>query len=156
MTRLVEVVGRNEFGLIEAVFEEGDELHARLCLDDPDHLYRQLIADWEADGNTIPPYEPPPLTPEELRKAAFPNLFPDQFWFGLRAAGYESDVRAWVANLHDPESPDYDPVAWAWASSKLEFSDFFERDHPLVESFRLAMGMPEAELDALWAFAATG
>lgn len=88
------------------------------------------------------------------RKIDFPNLHPDQFWFGLRAAGYEDDVRAWVATLNDPESPDYDPVAWAWASSKLEFATFFERDHPLVESFRAAMDMPEAELDALWKFAA--
>jgi hypothetical protein len=90
------------------------------------------------------------------RKAELPNLHPDQFWFGLRAAGYEDDVRAWVASLNDAESPDYDPVAWAWASSKLEFATFFERDHPLVEAFRLAVSMPEVELDALWVFAATG
>lgn len=83
------------------------------------------------------------------RKIDFPDLHPDQFWFGLRAAGYEDDVRDWVAGLKDT-----DPVAWAWASAKLEFATYFERDHPLVEAFRVAMDMPEAELDALWSFAA--
>lgn len=86
--------------------------------------------------------------------ARLPNLYPDQFWFGLRVAGYEDDVRAWVAALNNPESESYDPVAWAWASSKLEFATYFERDHPLVEAFRVAMDMSEAELDALWSFAA--
>jgi hypothetical protein len=90
------------------------------------------------------------------RKAQLPDLYPDQFWFGLRAAGYEDDVRAWVASLNDPESPNYDPMEWAWVSAKLEYATFFERDHPLVEAFRAAVGMPEIELDALWAFAATG
>lgn len=85
------------------------------------------------------------------RLAQFPNLEPDQFWFGLRAAGYEDDVRAWVAGLRDT-----DPTTWAWASAKLEFATYFERDHPLVESFRAAIGMPETELDALWSFAANG
>lgn len=88
-----------------------------------------------------------------------PNLFPDQFWFGLRAGGYDDDVLAWVASLNDPgteaePNPDYDPMAWAWASSKLEKASFFERDHPLVEAFRIAVDMPEVELDALWSFAA--
>lgn len=88
------------------------------------------------------------------RKAELPNLHPDQFWFGLRAAGYEDDVRAWVGSFNDPESPNYDPVVWAAASAKLDFATFFERDHPLVEAFREAVDMPEAELDALWKFAA--
>lgn len=90
------------------------------------------------------------------RKAEFPNLYPDQFWFGLRAAGYEDDVRAWVASLNDPANPDYDPVTWAAASAKLEFATFFERDHPLVEAARQAIGLPVQELDALWKFAAFG
>lgn len=87
----------------------------------------------------------------QARKAEFPDLYPDQFWFGLRAAGYEDDVRAWVAGLRDT-----DPTTWAWASAKLEFATYFERDHPLVENFRAAIGMPETELDALWSYAANG
>lgn len=56
--------------------------------------------------------------------------------------------------MNDPESPDYDPVAWAAASAKLDYATFFERDHPLVEAARQHLGMSEMELDALWKFAA--
>lgn len=82
-----------------------------------------------------------------------PHLYPDQFWFGLRIAGYEEDVRSWLASLNDPESPSFNPVEWASASAKLEFATFFERDHPLVEAAREHLGISEAELDALWRFA---
>jgi hypothetical protein len=98
------------------------------------------------------------LTEEEQAKAdrlaVFPNLDPDQFWFGLRAAGYQDELLSWVASLNDPQSPAYDPMTWAWASSKLEKATFFERDHPLVEAAQAAIGISEAELDALWKFAA--
>ena len=90
------------------------------------------------------------------RKAQFPNLEPDRFWFGLRAAGYEADVRSWVASLNDPESPNYSPLEWASASAKLEFATYFERDHPLVLAAQEAIGISDVELDALWQFAAFG
>lgn len=82
------------------------------------------------------------------RKLQFPNLEPDQFWFVVRASGYEPDLLAWVASLQDT-----DPVAWAAASAKLEFAKFFERDHPFVEAAREAIGMTIQELDTLWQYA---
>jgi hypothetical protein len=115
--------------------------------DDPSNRHRQAIEAWEAEGNVIPAYEAPP--------PSLPNLFPDQFWFGLRVAGYEDDVRAWVDSMNDPEDPSYDPVAWASASAKLEYATYFERNHPLVEAARQYLGMTEAELDDLWAYAAS-
>jgi hypothetical protein len=90
------------------------------------------------------------------RKSQFPDLEPDLFWFGLRAAGYEQNVRDWVASLNDPQSPNYNPVDWAAASAKLEFAKHFERDHPLVQAAVGAIGISEAELDALWQYAAFG
>ena len=79
MITLIEVVGYNEFSLIEAVFDERQDdasepdLRTRLVLDDPAHLYRQLIAEWEAEGNTIPAYDPAPApdTPYRLFKSTF-------------------------------------------------------------------------------------
>ena len=88
------------------------------------------------------------------RRLAFPDLEPDRFWFGLRAAGYEADVRAWVDSLKDPDDPNYSPVDWASASAKLEFAKYFERDHPLILAAQLAIGISGSELDALWQFAA--
>lgn len=120
---------------------------------------------WTPDPSDI-------ITPEQkaaeeataARLVAFPNLEPDRFWFGLRVSGYEDNVRDWVARLNEPEievggelvaNPGYDPVAWASASAKLEFATFFERDHPLILAAQQAIGLTDAELDALWQFAAT-
>jgi len=86
------------------------------------------------------------------RKAEVPDLMPDQFWFILRAAGYEDAVRAWVAALNDPDEESYDPLLWAAVSAKLEFATFFERDHPLVEAAREALGIDPAVLDDLWRY----
>lgn len=83
-----------------------------------------------------------------------PHLEPDQFWFVVRASGHEEDLLGWVSSLNDPESSVYDPMAWAVASAKLDFAKFFERDHPLVEAARVALGMTGAELDDLWRYAA--
>jgi len=89
------------------------------------------------------------------RKLAFPDLEPDQFWFGLRLAGYEDAAWAWIDSLNDPDSSSYNPVDWASVSAKLEFAKYFERDHPLIVAAQDAIGISEAELDALWQFAAT-
>lgn len=107
---------------------------------------------WRVIEGTLVPEEPAlPLYPAPR----LPNLEPDQFWFVVRASGYEPDLLAWVASMNDADSPNYDPVDWAAASSKLQFAKFFERDHPFVEAARVAIGMSEAELDALWQFAAS-
>lgn len=84
------------------------------------------------------------------RLAQFPNLEPDQFWFVVRVSGHAEDLSQWLAALHDT-----DPVAWAAASSKLEFAKFFERDHPFVEAAREALDIPSEQLDALWQYGAT-
>lgn len=137
------VIGRTEGGAINVTIA-GVNISVP---DDPANRYRQLISEWEAEGNAIPPYVPPVQRP--------PNLQPDQFWFVLRLSGYEQPLRDWVAGLNDPDSPRYDPVAWASASAKLEFAAFFERYHPLVEAARQALDISEAELDALWEYGAS-
>ena len=81
------------------------------------------------------------------RKAEFPNLEPDQFWGVLRATGYEQPLRDWIAAIEDP-------IQRGFVSAKLEFAKHFERDHPLIEEARLALGIDETELDDLWKFGA--
>ena len=90
----------------------------------------------------------------DARRAQFPNLEPDRFWFAVRLGGYEQPLRDWVTSLNDPESPVYDPLAWAVASAKLDFAKHFERDHPLVAAAADALGITELELDQLWQVAA--
>jgi hypothetical protein len=147
----MDILGRTEFDNV--VVEIGGR---RLTVpNDPENgHYRMVMSAVDEDFSSISLLPPPALSSEEQRKVDFPNLEPDQFWFVLRVSGFEPDLKAWVAAMNDPESQTYDPVSWASASSKLEFAKFFERDHPFVEEARQAMGMAEAELDALWAFGA--
>lgn len=141
----MQVQGFTASGYIRYTDDEGRNWEVP---NDPSNRHRRMIADWEAEGNIIPAYEP--TTP------TLPDLLPDQFWFGLRLAGYEQDVRAWVTGMNDPESSDYNPVAWAAASAKLEYASFFERNHPLVEAAREHLGLTAEQLDDLWAYAAAG
>src|SRR5262245_5202260 len=50
------VVGYTEGGLIRVKF---DDVNDSFVPDDMLNRDRQVIADWEAQGNTIPPYVPP-------------------------------------------------------------------------------------------------
>jgi len=88
------------------------------------------------------------------RKAQFPNLEPDQFWSALRFFGYEQSLRDWVSGLQplDPESPTYaqDLAFWSAVSAKLEWAKYFERDHPMIEGARQALGITEQQLDDMW------
>lgn len=83
------------------------------------------------------------------RLSDFPNLEPDQFWFIVRVSGYETALKDWMVSLAET-----DPVAWAAASSKLEYAKFFERDHPFVEMAAEAIEIDPVELDALWQYGA--
>lgn len=100
-----------------------------------------------ADDDLVPP---PPSEAEQPFGPRLPNLEPDQFWFVVRASGYEPELLAWVEAMKDEPSP----ANWAAASSKLDFGKFFERDHPFVEDARQAIGMSVQELDALWLYGA--
>ena len=46
--------------------------------DDMDNRHRQVIAEWEAEGNTIEPYVEPEKGYEELRRGEYPDMG-DQF-----------------------------------------------------------------------------
>jgi hypothetical protein len=93
---------------------------------------------WLYDGENFAPPDAP--GPEPLAP-----LQPWQFWAALRIAGYETDVKAYVAGLDQPQQ--------AVAASMLEFSLEYRRDHPLVEAIRVELGMTPAELDGLWSSA---
>jgi hypothetical protein len=98
--------------------------------------------------------------PESFVVPRLPNLEPDEFWFIVRASGYEQHLRDWVASLNDPgteEAPNplYNQMEWAQASAKFGFGKYFERDHPLIEAARHALGIEPEELDALWVYGAS-
>lgn len=137
----MNIIGYNKEGFIIA--KEGE-----FTLSIPNDLsnrHRQIVKKWEDEGNVIPNIE-------DIPETFFRNLEPDQFWFILRVSGYEEALKTWIANLNDPDNENYNPVEWAQVSSKLEFAKFFERENPLIEYAREALGISEDELDALWLY----
>ncbi|KFL25001.1 hypothetical protein JP74_21805 [Devosia sp. 17-2-E-8] len=94
---------------------------------------------------------------KEARLAQFPNLEPDRFWAAVKFFGFEADLLTWVAAIKptDPESPTYvlDLAFWSEAAAKLERAKYFERDHPMIEGARQALGITEQQLDNMWMWA---
>lgn len=58
----MEVHGYTESGSIRATIEGQDWI----VPDDPANAHRRQIAEWEAEGNTIPAYYPPPPTVNDV------------------------------------------------------------------------------------------
>lgn len=56
----MDIHGYTEHGSISATIDD----ILMTVPNDPTNRHRQMIAEWEAEGNTIPPYVPPP--PPEL------------------------------------------------------------------------------------------
>lgn len=104
--------------------------------DDMDNRHRQMVAEWEADGNTIPAYVPapeplPPLTARQLR-------------LGLVAASIlPSQVDAAIAAIPDAADRAVAEIEWEYASQ-------FERDHPLIEQVGIALGLSPEQIDTMW------
>lgn len=112
----------------------------------PDHdkMVNEEVAQigwYFSEGVFTPPLPPVP----EFPATRLPNLEPDQFWFIVRLTNHEQELRAWIDDL--------DPQTRAYASSKLEFAKFYERDNEFVEMARIALGLSSEELDTLWSYA---
>lgn len=52
----MDSIGYTKDGFIEVIIDG----QVAVVPDDPANRHRQMIAEWEAEGNTIPPYVPPP------------------------------------------------------------------------------------------------
>ncbi|MBN7760268.1 hypothetical protein JYP52_03910 [Nitratireductor aquibiodomus] len=111
--------------------------------DDLENRHRQMIAEWEAEGNTIPPYAPPTMTDEEKR-TAMPPLSARQFRLGMIASGITlASVQAAVDGIFDPTEREIAQVEWEYATQ-------FERLHPLVVQLSGALGLSGAQVDSMW------
>ena len=134
----MNVLGYTESGMIRVLFE-GDE-HETFIPDNMDNRHRQLIAEWEAMGNAIPPYVQPPPT--------LPSLSRRQLRLGLLAIAVTADmVEAELAAIADPTERAAAMIEWLDASS-------YSRTHPLVDEVASAFALPPEQVDALWLWAA--
>lgn len=120
----------------------GDQL--LVVPDDATNGHREMIAAWEAEGNTIP--EPPVLSDAEKR-AAMPLLTARQFRLGLIEGGVDlAEVEAAIAAISDPSERQKAQVEWEYATQ-------FERLHPLVVQVSSALDLTPEQVDAMWSAA---
>ncbi|MCC5777838.1 hypothetical protein H7H48_02150 [Nitratireductor sp. B36] len=139
----MNVHGYTQDGAIEAIIS-GSHV---IIPDDPDNRHRQLIAAWEAEGNTIPPHTPRDPTKEEVR-AAMPALSARQFRLGLIDGGIDlADVETAIAAIPDPVERQKGQVEWEYAAQ-------FNRLHPLVVQLSSSLGLTPEQVDAMWEQAA--
>lgn len=99
--------------------------------DDMANRHRQMVAEWEAAGNTIPAYEPPPLAVPEM-------VYPFQARKALLAHGLLDAVNNAV-ELAGPEAQ----IAWEYAIE-------VHRNDPLIESLGAAIGLTSEQIDDLF------
>jgi hypothetical protein len=64
----------------------------------------------------------------------------------MRATGHEAEVRAWIDTIEDP-------VSKAFVSAQLDFEAEYNRDDPIMEEARVAIGITGEQLDTLWTWA---
>jgi hypothetical protein len=114
--------------------------------DDMSNRHRQMIAEWEEDGNTIPAYVAPVEDP--LAKP----LDRLDFWLIAAKAGVSKwSVRDHIAVL--PEDTPEDFEAKAEAIAWFEEAKQYRRDDPILIAMAEAEGISAEQLDALWVWA---
>ena len=89
------------------------------------------------DADVVAYLNPPPKPPE---------LAPYQFRAMLALSGKQAALDAYIAALPDPQK--------TIAQAKLDYSLTFRRDNDLVLAAQQALGLTDAQLDALWTSAA--
>ena len=102
---------------------------------DMGNRHRQMIAEWEAEGNTIEPYVPPP---EPVPSAV--SMF--QARAALLAAGLYEAVDAAIQ-----QAGGVNLVAWEYATE-------VRRDSPMVQAMAQQLGLTDEQVDDLFRQAA--
>ncbi|NTD85499.1 DUF4376 domain-containing protein [Agrobacterium tumefaciens] len=138
----MNVIGYTDSGMIRAELE-GAEL---VVPDDMGNRHRQLIAEWEAAGNVIPPFAPPPpedraIDAERDRRISAGFSFGDVF-YQSRPEDRENIAGAATAALaaimfNGAQSGDF---RWHGGESDFEWIAADNTTHPLDAQSMFAMG----------------
>lgn len=137
----MEVHGYTETGAIDATIDG----QRGIVPDDPTNRHRQMIAEWEAEGNTIPAYAPPP-EPSPLNQTLTKRQV-------VRAMIIGSGIDDPDAHIETAIDAMADPTQRSLARADWRYAPYYMRDHPLFSDTELlsSAGMTPQQVDALWA-----
>lgn len=135
----MNVLGYTESGAIRVILD-GEESEIGVP-DDMGNRHRQMIAEWEAEGNTIPPYdEPPPPSPAITDyENAIQNLVDStarerQFRDGVTLASYIGSTKPkWAAEAQAFVA--WRDNVWFYAYGELAKVQAGQREQPTVDQF---------------------
>jgi hypothetical protein len=142
----MEIHGYTQTGSIEATIGG-----VRMAIpDDMANRHRQMIAEWEEAGNTIPAFEPPPEpVPESISDRQFFHILAvdgliteAEALAAVKTGDAPAAFEAFIASL--PEADRFS------ARMLLEGATTFRRDHPLTAAFGTMHGMTPEQIDDLW------
>jgi hypothetical protein len=135
MENTMEIHGFNKSGTIDATFD-GQRMTVP---DDMGNRHRQMIADWEAQGNTIPAYVAPP--------APFRDLPRPSFLFMMQKIGItETQVEEIIGQM--PEGDERDLALIVFRNQQT-----FKRDNNLLNTITEAAGLTSEQVDTAWRIA---
>lgn len=132
----MNVIGYTESGSIRVIFE-GDENEGTVP-DDMRNRHRRMIAEWEAEGNTIPPYAPsaPAVSryEEAIQSLVDQTAREKQFRDGVTMASYVASTNPqWAAEAQ--AFVGWRDNVWTYAYSELAKVQVGEREQPSVSEF---------------------
>lgn len=137
----MEVKGYDKDGQIIATLEGA----TWTIPNDPANRLRQVLAAWEALGNTIPPYVPP--------QAPLPDLLKWQLWLAaLELPTPITKAKVLAAALADTTMT---VAQQETIRIFLEDTSSFVRADPRVDLLASKMGLSPTEMDSLWLWAST-
>ena len=132
----MNVIGYTEHGMIRAEID-GDEV---LAPDDMGNRHRQMIAEWEVEGNVIPTYsEETPIPTITDYENAIQNLVDNtarerQFRDGVTIASYTASTKPkWAAEAQAFVA--WRDNVWSYAYGELVKVQAGQREQPTVEQF---------------------
>ena len=129
----MNVLGYTESGFIRVIFD-GEDFES-IVPDDVANRHRQMIAEWEATGNTIPAHEPPPPSIDDYKEAiqrrvdetASARNYKD----GVSLASYVASTnRTWASEAEAFVA--WRDAVWAYAYAEMDRVLNAERPQPSV------------------------
>lgn len=105
----------------------------------PDNMgnrHRQMVAEWEAEGNTIPAYAPPP--------APFQDIPRPSFLFMMSKMGItETLVEGLIGQMPEGDARDLALIVF-------KNQQTFKRDNSLLNTLTAAAGLTSEQVDTAW------